>query len=193
MSTLILTKEMMNDGQHITSIEIATLIGKPHNDLMKAIRKMEPAWELEHQGKFSQMQIRESLPNGGYRMRPCYLLNKMESLFIATKFNDVARAKLVLRWAELECKNLHAQGESAKMLETERVIMQRSDEIMKEKISLENKDAVECFTMSQVARSLTPWGLRLIAFMKGIGLMAPASAINIWCGRQRAWTSLRLK
>ena len=46
MSTLILTKEMMNDGQHITSIEIATLIGKPHNDLMKAIRKMEPAWEL---------------------------------------------------------------------------------------------------------------------------------------------------
>ena len=32
MSTLILTKEMMNDGQHITSIEIATLIGKPHND-----------------------------------------------------------------------------------------------------------------------------------------------------------------
>ena len=154
MSTLILTKEMMNDGQHITSIEIATLIGKPHNDLMKAIRKMEPAWELEHQGKFSQMQIRESLPNGGYRMRPCYLLNKMESLFIATKFNDVARAKLVLRWAELECKNLHAQGESAKMLETERVIMQRSDEIMKEKISLENKEAVECFTMSQVARSL---------------------------------------
>ena len=147
---------------------------------------MEPAWELEHQGKFSQMQIRESLPNGGYRMRPCYLLNKMESLFIATKFNDVARAKLVLRWAELECKNLHAQGESAKMLETERVIMQRSDEIMKEKISLENKEAVECFTMSQVARSL-------IAFMKGIGLMAPASAINIWCGHQRAWTSLRLK
>ena len=32
MSTLILTKEMMNDGQHITSIEIATLIGKPHNE-----------------------------------------------------------------------------------------------------------------------------------------------------------------
>ena len=157
MSTLILTKEMMNDGQHITSIEIATLIGKPHNDLMKAIRKMEPAWEQEHQGNFSQMLIKEDLPKGGYRMRPCFLLNKMESLFIATKFNDVARAKLVLRWAELESKNLTpvlSQGEGIKLLETEREIMQRSDEIMKEKISLENEDAVDCFTMSQVARSL---------------------------------------
>lgn len=157
MSTQILTKEMMNDGQHITSIEIATLIGKPHNDLMKAIRKMEPAWEQEHQGKFSQMFVKEDLPHGGYRMRPCFLLNKMESLFIATKFNDVARAKLVLRWAELESKNLSknfSQKEGVKLLETESEIMKRSDEIMKEKISLVNEDAVGCFTMSQVARSL---------------------------------------
>ena len=57
-----------------SSIEIASLIGKPHNDLMKAIRKMEPAWEQEHLGKFSQMQIQESLPNGGYRLRPCYII-----------------------------------------------------------------------------------------------------------------------
>lgn len=35
-------------------------------------------------------------------MRPEYLFSKIEFLYIATKFNDEARAKLVLRWAELE-------------------------------------------------------------------------------------------
>ena len=30
--------------QYMTSFEIAALTGKPHNDVLKAIRKMEPAW-----------------------------------------------------------------------------------------------------------------------------------------------------
>ena len=38
--------------------------------------------------------------------RPCYVLNKTECLYIATKFNDEARAKLILRWEELETKEV---------------------------------------------------------------------------------------
>ena len=38
------------------------------------------------------------------QVRPCYTLTKTESLYIATKFNDEARAKLVIRWYELEQK-----------------------------------------------------------------------------------------
>ena len=37
-------------------------------------------------------------------MRPCFELTKTECLYVATKFNDEARAKLVLRWEELERK-----------------------------------------------------------------------------------------
>ena len=33
---------MYGNVQHMTSLEIAELTGKPHNDVMKAIRKMEP-------------------------------------------------------------------------------------------------------------------------------------------------------
>ena len=36
---------------YMTSLEIC---GKPHNDILKAIRKMEPAWERVSLGKFSQ-------------------------------------------------------------------------------------------------------------------------------------------
>ncbi len=35
-------------------------------------------------------------------MIPCYMLTKLQTLFIATKFNDDARAKLVLAWHQLE-------------------------------------------------------------------------------------------
>lgn len=82
----------------MTSLEIAELTGKPHSDLMKAIRNMEPAWVKINGGKFSLVKYKDAKGE----MRPCYELNKTECLYIATKFNDEARAKLVLRWEELE-------------------------------------------------------------------------------------------
>ncbi len=88
----------------MSSLEIAEIIGKPHNDVMKAIRKMESAWEKVSQGKFSLSSRRIKQPNGGYRDYPCYELTKTECLYVATKFNDVSRARLVLRWEELERK-----------------------------------------------------------------------------------------
>ena len=68
----------------MTSLEISQVIGKPHNDVMKAIRKMEPAWESEHQGKFSLTQIREEIPNGGYRLRPA----KYEPLRVSSGYRS---------------------------------------------------------------------------------------------------------
>jgi hypothetical protein len=50
-------------------------------------------------------------PSG--RKLPMYRLTKSECLYIATKFNDEARAKLILRWEELEKKNLTTQAAGA--------------------------------------------------------------------------------
>ena len=86
----------------MSSLEIAKLTGKPHNDVMKAIRAMESGWEKVSQGKFSLSSRKVQQPNGGVREYPCYELTKTECLYVATKFNDEARAKLVIRWEELE-------------------------------------------------------------------------------------------
>lgn len=86
----------------MSSLEIAELTGKPHNDVMKAIRAMEPSWEKVSQGRFSLSSRKVQQPNGGVREYPCYELTKTECLYVATKFNDEARAKLVIRWEELE-------------------------------------------------------------------------------------------
>lgn len=85
----------------MTSLQIAEITGKPHNDVLKAIRAMEPAWVKVNGGNFSLVKYKDAKGE----MRPCYQLNKTECLYIATKFNDEARAKLVIRWEELERQN----------------------------------------------------------------------------------------
>lgn len=82
----------------MTSLQIAEITGKRHADVMKSIRKMEPAWEKVAEGKFSLGSYKDE----NNQDRPCYSLNKEECLYIATKFNDEARAKLIKRWKELE-------------------------------------------------------------------------------------------
>jgi len=87
--------------QTMTSLQIAEVTGKPHADVLKAIRKMEPAWAKVNGGKFSLVEYTDAKGE----KRPCYALTKTECLYIATKFNDEARAKLVLRWEQLEMAN----------------------------------------------------------------------------------------
>ena len=93
-----MTEIANNSQQTMTSLQVAEVCGKPHSDILKAIRKMETAWEKVAQGKFSLGSYKDA--NG--QKRPCYILTKRETLFVATKFKDEERAKLILRWEELE-------------------------------------------------------------------------------------------
>ena len=92
--------EFVETKQTMSSLEIAKLTGKPHNDVLKAIRTMEPAWEKVNGGKFSRVEYKDAKGE----MRPAFELTKLECLYVATKFNDEARARLVIRWEELERK-----------------------------------------------------------------------------------------
>ena len=147
-----------NGEQIITSLDIAKLTGKEHRNVLRDIRNMEPAWEKLHQLKFEQMQIRENLPNNGYRLRTVYALTKLECLYIATKYDDVSRARLVLRWEELEKEDVRRKKEevsaSPKLLMTEREILKKGDEIRRGQIGKENAPADGCFTISEVAEML---------------------------------------
>ena len=101
METMII--KTVNENQHMmTSLEIAEVTGKQHCHVMEAIRKMEPAWQKVNQSNFRLIEYTDSRG----RLMPCYQLTKTETLYIATKFNDEARARLVLRWEELELERL---------------------------------------------------------------------------------------
>jgi len=87
-----------NNVQTMTSLQIAEITGKRHSDVMRAIRTMEDAWSKVNGRNFALVEYTDAKGE----KRPCYSLTKTECLYIATKFNDEARAKLVLRWETLE-------------------------------------------------------------------------------------------
>ena len=150
-------KDLINNVERMTSIEIAEVTGKPHNDVLKAIRAMEPAWEKVSQGKFSLSSRKVEQPNGGIREYPCYSLTKTECLYIATKFNDEARAKLVLRWEQLERERINVEVRMpmpVHCLPTEKAMIAVVDDIRQDLISLENMDARPCYTITEVAMML---------------------------------------
>lgn len=124
------------DGDRMTSLQIAEITGKPHADVMKAIRKMEPAWSKINEGNFSLVDYQDKKGE----TRPCYSLNKEECLYIATKFNDEARAKLIKRWKELEEQH-QKPSVPQNYLEALKSLVKAEEE--KQQIALENKKQQE--------------------------------------------------
>ena len=46
--------------QRMTSLEIAEATGKPHKDVMRAIRNMETAWERVNGRKFALVEYKDA-------------------------------------------------------------------------------------------------------------------------------------
>ena len=146
----------------MTSLEIAELTGKQHNHLMRDIRNMEPAWEKVNGSKFGLIEY-EDLRG---RMKPCYQLTKTECLYIATKFNDEARAKLVLRWEQLERNNRECGGAVAPT----KKILALADEIMGEGLRLLNEPAEDTLTATQVAKTFNMSTFDFNAVLRDMGI-----------------------
>ena len=124
------------DGDRMTSLQIAEITGKRHADVMKSIRKMEPAWSKINEGNFSLVDYQDKKGE----TRPCYSLNKEECLYIATKFNDEARAKLIKRWKELEEQH-QKPSVPQNYLEALKSLVKAEEE--KQQLALENKKQQE--------------------------------------------------
>ena len=153
MTHIINIIQKTQSEQTMTSLEIAELTGKQHNHLMRDIRNMEPAWEKVQGSKFGLSSRTYQLPNGGTKEVPCYVLTKTECLYIATKFNDEARAKLVLRWEELEMADGRRQMADGRCLPSPQKILALADEIIGEGLRLVNADAEDTLTATQVAKT----------------------------------------
>lgn len=87
-----------SNSPKMSSREIAELAGKQHKHVLRDIRNMEESWEKVTGSKFGLSEYEDSTG----RKLPEYQLDKREVLYVATKWNDETRAKLILRWEELE-------------------------------------------------------------------------------------------
>ena len=148
----------------MSSLDIAELCGKPHNDILKAIRKMELAWVKVNGGKFSLVEYKDSKGE----LRPCYSLSKTETLYIATKFKDEMRAKLVLRWEELERERLGDRQQLA--LPSPQKILAMADNIVGEGLRILNEEAEDTLTATQVAKTFNMTTLDFNAVLRDMGI-----------------------
>ena len=150
----------------MTSLEIAELTGKQHKNVMQAIRNMEPAWEKVNGLKFQLVEYRDAKGE----LRPCYQLTKTECLYIATKFNDEARARLVLRWEELEMADVRRKMSDVRYLPEPKKILALADEIMGENLRMLNEGAEDTLTATQVAKTfnMTVWDFNCLLRDMGI-------------------------
>ena len=166
----------------MTSLEIAELTGKQHKDLLRAIRKMEIAWVDVTGRKFALRVKINELANGVKIETPYYLLTKTECLYIATKFNDEARAKLVIRWEELERARMgtgtpcdiavrHHTGASPQCaLLPAKEVLALADEIIGEGLRLVNEPAEDTLTATQVAKTFNMTVFDFNAVLRDMGI-----------------------
>lgn len=130
------------DGDRMTSLQIAEITARLHKNIMRSIRSMEPAWEKINGRKFELVDYKDEKGE----KRPCYSLNKEECLYIATKFNDEARAKLIKRWKELEEQSKPSVPQN--YLEALKSLVKSEEE--KQQLALENrKQQQEILTISK--------------------------------------------
>ena len=171
MKTLVVNNNenvMHNNVQTMTSLEIAELTGKQHKNLMRDIRNMEPAWEKVQGLKFELSSRIYNLPNGGTKVVPCYMLTKTECLYIATKFNDEARAKMVLRWQQLELAEQERRQQLC--LPSPRKILALADEIIGEGLRMLNEPAEDTLTATQVAKTFNMTVCDFNAVLRDMGI-----------------------
>ena len=126
---------------------------------------MEPAWEKVNGRNFALVEYRDKKGE----LRPCYSLTKTECLYIATKFNDEARAKLVLRWEELESEKLKVKSEKFCLPEPKKILA-LADEIIGEGLRMLNESAEDTLTATQVAKTFNMTVYDFNAVLRDMGI-----------------------
>ncbi|MCL6230195.1 Rha family transcriptional regulator [Bartonella bilalgolemii] len=102
MNTLIEIKGSSPSGaatQTMSSIEIAELCDKRHDNVMRDIKK---TLEELNALKFEEVDFIGTYVDAKGENRPCYHLPKRECLILVSGYSTALRAKIIDRWQELE-------------------------------------------------------------------------------------------
>ena len=135
--------------------------------MLKAIRNMESAWEKVNGRNFALVDYKDQKGE----LRPCYLLSKTECLYIATKFNDEARAKLVIRWQELEEERLmeiqqpKQKIQEIRLLACDEEVLDEADDILGEELEKLNRESRFCYTPTEIGKVFGMDGRDLNSFL----------------------------
>lgn len=183
-------KNMNNSGiveqKYIDSREVAEMVGKQHNDLLKDIRRYVQQLgegKISHTDFFTESQYTDK----SNRQKPCYLVTKKGCEFIAHKLTGIKgtefTAKYINRFHEMEDviqtqlpsgNNLIALA----VIEAQKMLEQKDKQIEEMKPKAEFFDAVAdsktAISMNEVAKVLSIKGYgrnNLFEFLRNEGIL----------------------
>lgn len=149
-------EQLMLREIRMTSLEIAEITGKRHDNVLSDIRK-----EVEAIGDEGLLIFKESTyRNSQNREQPCYEFGKDGAMQLALKYDAITRRRVILKLEEIE-KTLMPTGQNLlalAVIEAQRVIEQKDKQIIEMKPKADFFDAVAdsktAIAMDQVAKVL---------------------------------------
>lgn len=144
----------------MSSIEIAELTGKRHDNVMADIRRM--LVEIQSPEKSGDYQ------DGRSRTQPCLLLDKEETICLVSGYSAALRIRIIRRWQELEQQ---AHQPAMMIPQTLPEALRLAAELAEQNMELERKVALDAPAVAfakQIAS--VEKGITLSAFAKTVGL-----------------------
>lgn len=152
-----------NNEQTMTSLQIAEVTGKTHSNVMRDIRNILEQLEDKQQFSFELSFTIRELPNGGSKREPFYILTKKDCLLLASGYDANLRAKIILRWEQLEYRL------------QEQTLLQ--DRIMAAKFAAEFLNMNEVSKLQMAKAILDPLGLPAPDYVPSKGVMHSAKEL----------------
>lgn len=148
-----------SNEQTMTSLQIAEVTGKTHSNVMRDIRNLLE--QLENKAQFSFELGPYQDANG--QNRPCYILTKKDRLLLASGYDANLRAKIILRWEQLEYRL------------QEQTLLQ--DRIIAAKFAAEFLNLNEVSKLQMAKAILDPLGLPAPDYVPSKGVMHSAKEL----------------
>lgn len=184
------------EQKYIDSREVAEMVGKPHNDLLKDIRRYS---EQLGQGNISQSNFftESTYRNSQNKEQPCYLVTKKGCEFIAHKMTGVKGTEFTAKYIE----KFHAMEDAIKskvptgndlialaVIEAQKMLAQKDEEIKQLESTVQEMDSVinnmtpkvdyvdrilsssDCMTVTQIASDYEISAVKFNEILKSAGI-----------------------
>lgn len=142
----------------MTSLELAEIVGKRHDNVMRDIRN-----EVESLGEEAALIFEESTyKDGNNQSRPCYIFGKDGAMQLALKYDALTRRRVIVKIEELEKAQIPTGQNllALAVIEAQRMLEQ------KDKLIIEMKPKADFF--DAVADSKTAVAIGDVAKVLGI-------------------------
>jgi len=114
-----------NAGKTMTSLRISEISGIDHKEVLRRLKRLEPASVEGGLGKFAPSSYR----NKQNKVQPMLVLDEDQTMFIVTAFDHTTRARIIKEWSALKKEKVQKAQKVQDKKDTKKAIKELKTEI----------------------------------------------------------------